>query len=153
MGFYYFYQLWILGYVQNYGDPTLERFLIARSMDPNKAAKMFVTWKKWRDSFVPLGFIPDSEVLDELKPRKIFLQGFSKSGHPVMIVNASKHYRSKDQQQFKSNFFLFSFISNQIYTLIFLFLLLVFGSFVLSNGQFSGLCFVYYYKCVNYFSL
>ncbi|KAI3497997.1 hypothetical protein L1887_33678 [Cichorium endivia] len=86
---------------EKYGDPTLERFLIARSMDPNKAAKMFVSWQKWRASFVPLGFIPDSEVLQQLEPRKIFLQGLSKDGHPIMIFNASKHYPAKDQHQFK----------------------------------------------------
>nr|GEY91403.1 hypothetical protein [Tanacetum cinerariifolium] len=83
------------------GDLMLERFLIARSMDPNKAAKMFVTWKKWRASFVPLGFIPDSEVMDQLDAKKIYLQGLSKDGHPVMIVKASKHYPAKDQPQFK----------------------------------------------------
>ncbi|GJR94068.1 sec14 cytosolic factor-like protein [Tanacetum coccineum] len=88
-------------------------------MDPNKAAKMFVTWKKWRASFVPLGFIPDSEVMDQLDAKKIYLQGLSikvmdqldakkiylqglsKDGHPVMIVKASKHYPAKDQPQFK----------------------------------------------------
>ncbi|KAA8529771.1 hypothetical protein F0562_034129 [Nyssa sinensis] len=84
-----------------YGDPTLLRFLIARSMDSNKAAKMFVQWQKWRAAFVPLGFIPDSEVPDELEDRKIYLQGLSKDGYPVMIVKASKHFPSKDQLQFK----------------------------------------------------
>nr|XP_043624614.1 CRAL-TRIO domain-containing protein YKL091C-like [Erigeron canadensis] len=87
--------------VEKYGDPTLERFLVARSMDPKKAAKMFVTWQKWRASFVPLGIIPDSEVLDELKPKKILLQGLSKTGRPVTILLARKHYPSKDQHQFK----------------------------------------------------
>ncbi|KAI3719830.1 hypothetical protein L6452_20735 [Arctium lappa] len=86
---------------EKYGDPTLERFLIARSMDPNKAAKMFVSWRKWRNSFVPLEFIPDSEVLQQLEPRKIFLQGLCKSGHPLMILDASKHYPAKDHHQFK----------------------------------------------------
>ncbi|KAE9445294.1 hypothetical protein C3L33_22809, partial [Rhododendron williamsianum] len=52
------------------------RFLIARSMDPDKAAKMFVQWQKWRAAFVPSGFIPDSEVQDELEARKIYLQEF-----------------------------------------------------------------------------
>ncbi|KAL4586435.1 hypothetical protein LXL04_011071 [Taraxacum kok-saghyz] len=84
-----------------YGDPTLERFLIARSMDPNKAAKMFVSWQKWRASFVPLGFIPDSEVIDQLEAKKIYLQGLCKDEIPVMIVKASKHYPAKDQPQFK----------------------------------------------------
>ncbi|PSR84886.1 Sec14 cytosolic factor like [Actinidia chinensis var. chinensis] len=86
---------------EKHGDPTLMRFLIARSMDPSKAAKMFVQWQKWRAQLVPLGFIPDSEVQDELESRKIYLQGLSKGGHPLMIVKASNHFPSKDQLQFK----------------------------------------------------
>ena len=74
-------------------------------MDPNKAAKMFVSWQKWRASFVPLGFIPDSEVIDQLEAKKIYLQGLCKDEFPVMIIKASKHYPAKDQPQFKSNFF------------------------------------------------
>ncbi|KAJ9563873.1 hypothetical protein OSB04_009033 [Centaurea solstitialis] len=85
----------------SYGNPTLERFLIARSMDPNKAAKMFVSWQKWRASFVPLGFIPDSQVVDQLEAKKAFLQGISKDGCPVLIIKASNHYPAKDQPQFK----------------------------------------------------
>ncbi|OMO93944.1 hypothetical protein COLO4_16611 [Corchorus olitorius] len=61
---------------ENYGDPTLMRFLIARSMDIEKAAKMFVQWLKWRSSIVPNGFIAESEVPDQLEARKIFLQEF-----------------------------------------------------------------------------
>ncbi|KAI3719832.1 hypothetical protein L6452_20737 [Arctium lappa] len=86
---------------ENYGDLTLVRFLIARSMDPNKAAKMFVSWQKWRASFVPLGFVPDSQVIDQLEAKKIYLQGLSKDGYPVLIIKASKHYPAKDQPQFK----------------------------------------------------
>ncbi|KAM0983374.1 hypothetical protein ACFX13_011103 [Malus domestica] len=86
---------------EKFGDPTLMRFLIARSMDPDKAAKMFVQWHKWRASFVPNGFVLDAEVKDELDDRKIFLQGLSKDGYPVMVVKASKHFPSKDQLQFK----------------------------------------------------
>ncbi|KAI8560735.1 hypothetical protein RHMOL_Rhmol04G0279500 [Rhododendron molle] len=61
---------------EEHGDPTLMRFLIARSMDPDKAAKMFVQWQKWRAAFVPSGFTPDSEVQDELEARKVYLQEF-----------------------------------------------------------------------------
>ncbi|KAF9677470.1 hypothetical protein SADUNF_Sadunf08G0111000 [Salix dunnii] len=88
---------------EKYGDPTLVRFLIARSMDPEKAAKMFAQWLKWRAAFVPNGSIPDSEVLDELRLRKVFLQGLSRDGYPVLLVKANKHFPSKDQLQFKSN--------------------------------------------------
>ncbi|KAJ4973318.1 hypothetical protein NE237_006492 [Protea cynaroides] len=86
---------------ENHGDQTLMRFLIARSMDPEKAAKMFVQWRKWRAEFVPLGFIPDSEVPDELGAKKIYLQGLSKNGNPVMIVKACKHFPSRDHLQLK----------------------------------------------------
>ncbi|KAL3830691.1 hypothetical protein ACJIZ3_019493 [Penstemon smallii] len=85
-----------------YGDHTLMRFLIARSMDTEKASKMFVQWQKWRDSFVPLNHIPDSEIEDELSSEKVYLQeGLSKTGNPVMIIKANKHFASKDQLQFK----------------------------------------------------
>ncbi|CAI0552216.1 unnamed protein product [Linum tenue] len=86
---------------EKYKDPTLMRFLIARSMDADKAAKMFVQWQKWRASFVPNGVISDSEVPDELVGKKVFLQGLSTEGYPLVIVKASKHYPSKDQLQFK----------------------------------------------------
>ncbi|XP_059446102.1 CRAL-TRIO domain-containing protein YKL091C isoform X2 [Corylus avellana] len=86
---------------EGHGDPTLMRFLIARSMDPDKAAKMFVQWLKWRAAMVPNGFISESEIPDELEPRKIYLQGLTKDGYPVMVVKASKHFPSKDPVQFK----------------------------------------------------
>uniref|UniRef100_A0A3Q7E7G2 CRAL-TRIO domain-containing protein n=1 Tax=Solanum lycopersicum TaxID=4081 RepID=A0A3Q7E7G2_SOLLC len=71
---------------ESYGEKTLMRFLIARSMNPEKAAKMFCQWKKWRAEMVPLGYITDSEVADELAAEKIYLQGLSKNGHPVVMV-------------------------------------------------------------------
>ncbi|XP_049348617.1 SEC14 cytosolic factor [Solanum verrucosum] len=86
---------------ESYGEKTLMRFLIARSMDPEKAAKMFCQWKKWRAEMVPLGYISDSEVADELAAEKLYLQGLSKSGHPIVIVKVNKHFPSKDQVQFK----------------------------------------------------
>lgn len=80
------------------------RFLIARSMNPNKAAKMFVDWQKWRASMIPpSGFIPDSEVKDELETRKMYLQGPTKSGQPLVVCKVSKHFPAKDQLLFKSN--------------------------------------------------
>ncbi|KAF9588825.1 hypothetical protein IFM89_016185 [Coptis chinensis] len=60
---------------ENYGDAMLRRFLVARSINPMKAAKMLVSWKKWREEFVPLGFIPDFEGPNELKAKKNYLQG------------------------------------------------------------------------------
>ncbi|KAF8095114.1 hypothetical protein N665_0341s0038 [Sinapis alba] len=87
---------------EGYEKPTLMRFLIARSMIPDKAAKMFVDWQKWRASMIPpSGFIPDSEVKDELEFRKMFLQGPTKSGQPLVVCKVSKHFPAKDQLLFK----------------------------------------------------
>ncbi|KAK4400110.1 hypothetical protein Sango_1117100 [Sesamum angolense] len=89
------------GSTQRCGDLTLMRFLIARSMDVEKAAKMFVQWQKWRTSFVPLNYIPESEIPDELSAEKIYLQGLSRKGFPVLLVKVKKHFPAKDQLQFK----------------------------------------------------
>ena len=89
--------------LKGYEAPTLMRFLVARSMNPHKAAKMFVDWQKWRASLVPPNGITDSEVKDELDFRKVCLQGPTKSGHPMVLVITSKHFPAKDQVIFKSN--------------------------------------------------
>lgn len=86
---------------EGFAETTLMRFLIARSLDAEKAAKMFVEWRKWRASFVPLDYIPHTEVSDELNAKKMFLQGISRTGHPVVMVQVRKHYPAKDQLQFK----------------------------------------------------
>ncbi|CAM8942841.1 unnamed protein product [Rhodiola kirilowii] len=86
---------------EKFGDLTLMRFLVARSMDADKAAEMFVQWVKWRESFVPSGVIHDSEVKDELEQQKIYFQGLSKKGHPVFFVRACNHFPTKDHLQFK----------------------------------------------------
>lgn len=86
---------------EKYGDLTLMRFLKARSMDVDKAGQMFVEWVQWRDSFVPSGVIDDTEVADELEQEKIYLQGLSRNGNPVIFVRACKHEPNKDHLQFK----------------------------------------------------
>uniref|UniRef100_A0A1J3IDZ1 CRAL-TRIO domain-containing protein n=1 Tax=Noccaea caerulescens TaxID=107243 RepID=A0A1J3IDZ1_NOCCA len=87
---------------EGHEKPTLMRFLVARSMNPDKAAKMFVEWQKWRASMVPpSGFVPDSEVMDELETRKMYLNGPTKTGHPLLICKVFKHFPAKDQLNFK----------------------------------------------------
>ncbi|WZZ57544.1 hypothetical protein YC2023_057651 [Brassica napus] len=81
---------------EGYEKPTLMRFLVARSMNPDKAAKMFVDCQKWRASMVPPNGIPDSEVRDELEFGKICLHGPTKSGHPLVLVLCSKHFPAKN---------------------------------------------------------
>ncbi|KAI3902507.1 hypothetical protein MKW92_014577 [Papaver armeniacum] len=85
-------------------DQTLLRFLKAKSMNPEKAAKMFVEREKWREEFVPLGFIPESEIADQLGDKKIYLQGLTKIGQqPFLFCKGSRYFTSasKDPLQFK----------------------------------------------------
>ncbi|KAI3909531.1 hypothetical protein MKW98_013948 [Papaver atlanticum] len=85
-------------------DQTFLRFLKAKSMNPEKAAKMYVEWKKWREEFVPLGFIPESEIADALGDNKIYLQGLTKIGQqPFLVAKGNRHSTSasKDPLQFK----------------------------------------------------
>ncbi|CAN6479819.1 unnamed protein product [Victoria cruziana] len=82
-------------------EKSLMRFLVAKSMDPKKAARMFVQWKIWRAEIAPLGYIPDDEVLDELRARKVFLQGPNRHGFGVIIVLGRKHFAPKDFLQLK----------------------------------------------------
>ncbi|XP_065856954.1 sec14 cytosolic factor [Euphorbia lathyris] len=86
---------------ESYGDATLMRFLIARSMDREKASNMFVQWHKWRASFVPNGSIPESEIEDQLETRKAYLQSSTAGGYPLLILQAHKHFPAKDPLQFK----------------------------------------------------
>ncbi|KAG2297937.1 hypothetical protein Bca52824_034409 [Brassica carinata] len=86
---------------EGYEVPTLMRFLVARSMNPDKAAKMFVDWQKWRASMVPPNGIPDSEVKDELDFKRIYLQGLTISGQPLVLCQVSKHFPAEDPVTFK----------------------------------------------------
>lgn len=77
-------------------DSTCLRFLKARSMHIDKAAKMYVQYHTWRASFVPLGHIPAEDVMSELNAGKCCLQGYSKKGYPLMIALGGKHYPKKN---------------------------------------------------------
>ncbi|XP_010908808.1 uncharacterized protein [Elaeis guineensis] len=80
----------------------LRRFLRARDLDIEKASSMFLKYLKWRREAVPNGFISEAEVQNELIQKKIFMQGFDKMGHPILVGLAARHYHSKrDMDEFK----------------------------------------------------
>ncbi|MCL7028168.1 hypothetical protein MKW94_026782, partial [Papaver nudicaule] len=73
-------------------------------MNPEKAAKLYVESRKWREELVPLGYIPESEIADALGDKKIYLQGLTKIGQqPFVVGKANRHLTSasKDPLQFK----------------------------------------------------
>ena len=90
---------------QGIDDATLRRFLRARSLNVEKAHKFLLRHLKWKKQFMPEGFIRASDVHNELKKEKIFLQGVDKRGRPIGIILASKHRSSeRDLEEFKSKF-------------------------------------------------
>ncbi|KAH7286089.1 hypothetical protein KP509_33G058000 [Ceratopteris richardii] len=87
--------VWPHIFLQEVDDSTCLRFLKARSMHISKAAKMYVQFRTWRASFVPLGYIPIGHITSELNANKCALQGYSKKGYPLMIAFAANHYPAK----------------------------------------------------------
>ncbi|CAK9863283.1 unnamed protein product [Sphagnum jensenii] len=86
-------------------DATLKRFLRARSNKVEKAGKMFAEHQKWRRTFVPLGYIPEEEVKNELEAKKVFLQGHDKVGRSLGVILACKHDAYKrNYEEFKRKY-------------------------------------------------
>ncbi|XP_024381034.1 uncharacterized protein [Physcomitrium patens] len=90
-------------------EATLRRFLRARSWKLSKAVKMFVDHQKWRRSFLPLGYIPQEEIKNELDAEKVFLQGSDIKGRPIVVLMAAKHEASKRNFDEFKRFCVFSF--------------------------------------------
>ncbi|MCO5609723.1 hypothetical protein L7F22_063955 [Adiantum nelumboides] len=88
---------------QGIDDATLLRFLRARQMHVPPAFKMLAEHQRWRASFVPRGFIVESEVEGELAQGKFYMQGnCNKAGHPVTLVLARRHFFNKSNfEEFK----------------------------------------------------
>ncbi|XP_057791434.1 uncharacterized protein LOC131008540 isoform X2 [Salvia miltiorrhiza] len=80
---------------QDVDEPTLRRFLRARDLDVEKASAMLVKCLTWRRTFVPKGFVSESEVPNEIAQNKMFLQGTDKKGHPISVVFGSRHFSRK----------------------------------------------------------
>ncbi|CAM6095176.1 unnamed protein product [Calypogeia fissa] len=83
-------------------DSTLRRFLRARQRKVDKATDMFMEHFEWRRTYVPLGYIPESEIPNELGAKKVFLQGKDKCGRPIGVIQAVKHDANKrNLEEFK----------------------------------------------------
>ncbi|KAG9144767.1 hypothetical protein Leryth_017240 [Lithospermum erythrorhizon] len=72
-------------------DYMIRRFLRARDLDVEKASKLFLKYRKWREEFVPNGFISPSEISNDISHNKLFMQGHDKMGRPIVVVFGSRH--------------------------------------------------------------
>uniref|UniRef100_A0A7N0TM43 CRAL-TRIO domain-containing protein n=1 Tax=Kalanchoe fedtschenkoi TaxID=63787 RepID=A0A7N0TM43_KALFE len=72
----------------------LRRFLRARELDIDKASNMFLKYLNWRLTFVPNGFISESEITKNIEHNKLFMQGRDKLGRPIFLAYAARHFRT-----------------------------------------------------------
>ncbi|KAI5083991.1 hypothetical protein GOP47_0000160 [Adiantum capillus-veneris] len=83
-------------------EGTLRRFLRARSLNVDHALKFVLKHLKWTRAFKPFGFIPESEIENEMKKEKIFLQGMDKDGRPIAVILAARHFTcERNLEEFK----------------------------------------------------
>ncbi|XP_042045434.1 phosphatidylinositol transfer protein 3-like [Salvia splendens] len=94
--------------LQDVDQLTLRRFLRARDLDVEKGSAMLIKCLCWRQSFVPKGFISESEVPNEFAQNKMFLQGTDKKGRPISLVFGSRHLPRKGGLEEFKRFLVFS---------------------------------------------
>ncbi|XP_012848446.1 PREDICTED: random slug protein 5-like [Erythranthe guttata] len=76
--------------LQDVDDLMMRRFLRARDLDVEKATDMLIKYLKWRIEFVPNGCISPSEIRNDLSQNKLFMQGYDKTGSPILVVLAAR---------------------------------------------------------------
>ncbi|MCL7029656.1 hypothetical protein MKW94_006622 [Papaver nudicaule] len=76
-------------------DLMIRRFLRARDLDIEKGSALLLKYMNWRRSFVPNGFISESEIKFDLSHKKLFMQGLDKGGRPIVVTYASKHFPNR----------------------------------------------------------
>ncbi|KAI5083993.1 hypothetical protein GOP47_0000162 [Adiantum capillus-veneris] len=76
-------------------EGTITRFLRARSHNVDKAFKFLLQHLKWAETYKPLGYIQESEIANELKKDKAFVQGVDKSGRKIMVLLGARHLTSE----------------------------------------------------------
>ncbi|KAH9329170.1 hypothetical protein KI387_001278, partial [Taxus chinensis] len=86
-------------------DATLRRFLYARDSNVQNASELYIKYRKWRQTFVPDGYISETVIRNELKKNMVCMQGSDKKGRPIAVVFLNRHIPChKDLENFKRYF-------------------------------------------------
>lgn len=56
---------------------------------------MFIKYLKWKQTFMPKGYISESEISNHLAQNKQFLQGVDKQGRPITVIFGGRHFPKK----------------------------------------------------------
>ena len=77
-------------------DAFLQRWLIARGNDVDRATECIVAHTAWRTAFVGrVGRVTEDSIASELACDKAFLQPNTSTGVPVVLFKASRHDMGK----------------------------------------------------------
>ncbi|GAB2227963.1 hypothetical protein Droror1_Dr00009792 [Drosera rotundifolia] len=77
-------------------DLAIRRFLRARDLDVKKASAMFLRYLSWRESSIPRNRgINPSDIRNQLAQDKLFVQGFDKQGHLIVVGMGAQHIPTK----------------------------------------------------------
>lgn len=90
-------------------DATLLRFFYARESNVEKACEMFAKYRKWRQTYVPLGYIPETMVGNELKHKFVYMQGCDKVGRPIMVLLLARHIACQSNMEDFKRFVVYAF--------------------------------------------
>lgn len=59
-----------------------------------KAGAMILKYLKWRRTFIPKGYVLDTEIKNEVAQNKAFVGGNDKKGRPILVVQARRHFQN-----------------------------------------------------------
>ncbi|KAA3467973.1 random slug protein 5 [Gossypium australe] len=81
--------------VKEVDDFVIRRFLRARDLDIEKANTMLLKYLSWRRTFLPKGFVSESEISNQLADNKLCMQGVDKQGRPIVVAFGGRHKPTK----------------------------------------------------------
>ncbi|KAH9329171.1 hypothetical protein KI387_001279, partial [Taxus chinensis] len=90
-------------------DATLQRFLYARESNVQNASELYLKYRKWRQNFVPHGYISEASITNELEKNMVSMQGFDKKGRPIAVVILNRHKPCHKALEDLKRFFVYSF--------------------------------------------
>ncbi|XP_057868941.2 uncharacterized protein LOC131075961 isoform X2 [Cryptomeria japonica] len=90
-------------------DATLRRFLYARESNVQNASELYLKYSKWRQTFVPHGYISETVITNELKKNLACMQGFDKEGRPIAVVILNRHKPCYNALEELKRYFVYSF--------------------------------------------
>ena len=74
-----------------------------------KACEMFAKYRKWKQTFLALGYIPKTMICDELKKNSVYMQGFDKRGTPIAVIFLERHIPCRETIENLKRHFIYFF--------------------------------------------